>query len=76
VSSPTRRGGDQPRLGPTQQFGLVNRVVDDEDLEAEVGRMTERIAGLAAEAVADNKRLINSSYEAAGFLTVRGYGED
>ena len=29
--------------------------------------MTERIAGLAAEAVADNKRLINSRYEAAGF---------
>jgi enoyl-CoA hydratase len=58
------------------QIGLVNRVVDDEELDAEVARMTDRIAGLKAEAVADNKRLINSRYEAAGFLgAVRGYGE-
>jgi enoyl-CoA hydratase/carnithine racemase len=57
------------------QIGLVNRVVDDEDLDAEVARITDRITGLKPEAVADNKRLINSRYEAAGFLTIRGYGE-
>ncbi len=49
-----------------QQFGLVNRVVDDEDLEAEVGRMTERIAGRAAEAMADNKRLIKQQVGGGG----------
>jgi enoyl-CoA hydratase/carnithine racemase len=57
------------------QIGLVNRVVDDEDLDAEVARITDRIAGLKAEAVADNKRLINERYEAAGFTVIRGYRE-
>ena len=50
------------------QLGLVNRVVDDQDLDVEVARMTDRITGLKAEAVADNKRLINSRYETAGFM--------
>ncbi len=58
------------------QMGLVNRVVDDDDLVAEVARITDRIAGLKPGAVADNKRLINSRYEAAGFMVIPGYGED
>jgi hypothetical protein len=38
-----------------------------------VARITDRIAGLEAEAVAGNKRLINSKYEAAGFTIIDGY---
>src|SRR3984957_14547488 len=51
------------------QIGLVNRVVDDDGLDAEVARMVGRIAGLKPEAVATNKRLVNSRYEKAGFVT-------
>lgn len=51
------------------QIGLVNRVVDDAGLDAEVARMVGRIAGLKPEAVAGNKRLVNSRYEEAGFVT-------
>jgi enoyl-CoA hydratase/carnithine racemase len=51
------------------QIGLVNRVVDDAGLDAEVARMVGRIAGLKPEAVAGNKRLVNSRYEKAGFVT-------
>jgi enoyl-CoA hydratase len=57
------------------QLGLVNRVVEDEELDAEVAKITDRIAGLKAEAVAGNKRLINSRYETAGFMVIPGYGE-
>jgi len=49
------------------QIGLVNRVVPEGELDAEVGRITSRIAGLKAAAVAGNKQLINRQYEAAGF---------
>jgi enoyl-CoA hydratase len=49
-------------------IGLVNRVVDDAGLDAEVARIAERIAGLKPEAVAANKRLVNSRYERAGFV--------
>jgi enoyl-CoA hydratase len=49
------------------QIGLVNRVVADDELDAEVTRITDRIAGLKAAAVAANKRLVNGVYERAGF---------
>jgi len=49
-------------------IGLVNRVVDDDGLDAEVARIAGRIAGLKPEAVAANKRLVNDLYERAGFL--------
>jgi enoyl-CoA hydratase/carnithine racemase len=48
-------------------IGLVNRVVADAGLDAEVARIADRIAGLKPEAVAANKRLVNSRYERAGF---------
>ena len=48
-------------------IGLVNRVVDDNGLDAEVARIADRIAGLKPEAVAANKMLVNSRYESAGF---------
>jgi len=54
------------------QIGLVNRVVSDDGLDAEVAGITERIAGLKPEAVAANKRLINSRYERAGFVPGAG----
>ena len=54
------------------QLGLVNRVVADEDLDAEVAKLTGRIAGLKPEAVASNKRLVNERYERAGFLPAPG----
>ena len=50
------------------QIGLVNRVVDDAGLDAEVARIAGRIAGLKPEAVAANKKLVNSRYENAGFM--------
>lgn len=50
------------------QLGLVTRVVADEDLDAEVTRLTDRLARLKPEAVAGNKRLVNERYERAGFL--------
>jgi len=50
------------------QMGLVNRVVSDDGLDAEVAGITERIASLKPDAVAANKRLINSRYERAGFV--------
>jgi enoyl-CoA hydratase/carnithine racemase len=50
------------------QIGLVNRVVSDAGLDAEVARIADRIAGLKPEAVAANKRLVNSRYERVGFL--------
>jgi len=49
------------------QIGLVNRVVDDDLLDAEVTRIADRIAGLKPEAVAANKQLVNGRYERAGF---------
>jgi enoyl-CoA hydratase/carnithine racemase len=51
-----------------RQIGLVNRMVDDKDLDAEVARIAGRIAGLKPETVAANKRLINGRYERAGFV--------
>jgi len=50
------------------QIGLVNRVVADEELDAEVASIADRIVGLKAEAVAANKRLVNAAYERAGFV--------
>ncbi len=48
-------------------LAALDRVVPEGELDAEVDRITSRIAGLKAEAVAGNKRLINRQYEAAGF---------
>ncbi len=59
--------GDMISAEAALRMGLVNRVVADEDLDAEVAKITARIAGLKPEAVAGNKRLVNSRYEAAGF---------
>lgn len=50
------------------EIGLVNRVVDDAGLDAEVATIVGRIAGLKPEAVAGNKKLVNSRYEKAGFM--------
>jgi enoyl-CoA hydratase len=60
--------GEMITAATAAQIGLVNRVVDDEALDAEVARIASRIAGLKAEAVAANKRLVNEQYERAGFL--------
>ena len=59
--------GDMITAEVALRMGIVNRVVADEDLDAEVAKITARIAGLKPEAVAGNKRLVNSRYEAAGF---------
>jgi enoyl-CoA hydratase/carnithine racemase len=50
------------------RIGLVNRVVSEDGLDAEVASIADRIAGLAPAAVAANKKLVNSRYEQAGFL--------
>jgi enoyl-CoA hydratase len=59
--------GDMITAEVALRMGIVNRVVADEDLDAEVAKITARIAGLKLEAVAGNKRLVNSRYEEAGF---------
>jgi enoyl-CoA hydratase len=59
--------GELMDAGLALQIGLVNRVVPEGGLDAEVDRITSRIAGLKAEAVAGNKQLINRQYQAAGF---------
>lgn len=59
--------GELMDAGLAMQIGLVNRVVPENELDAEVNRIASRIAGLKAEAVAANKQLINRRYEAAGF---------
>ncbi len=59
--------GELMDAGLAMQIGLVNRVVPENELNAEVDRIANRIAGLKAEAVAANKQLINRRYEAAGF---------
>ena len=40
-------------------MGIVNRVVADEDLDAEAAKVTARIAILTPEAVTADKRLVN-----------------
>jgi enoyl-CoA hydratase len=50
------------------EFGLVNRVVPDSDLDAETAKITARLATLAPAAVTANKRLVNQVYADAGFL--------
>jgi enoyl-CoA hydratase/carnithine racemase len=59
--------GEMIKAELAMQIGLVNWVVRDEDLDSEVARIAARIASLKAEAVAANKRLVNSRYERAGF---------
>ena len=59
--------GEMVDAETAMMIGLVNRVVDDDGLDAEVARIAGRIAGLKPQAVAGNKRLVNSRYESAGF---------
>ena len=44
-------------------LGLVNRVVPAADLEAETGRMAQRLASGATKAFGETKRLVNGSFE-------------
>lgn len=60
--------GEMIDAGLALQIGLVNRVVSDAGLDAEVARIAARLVGLKPEAVASNKRLVNSRYERAGFM--------
>jgi len=50
------------------RMGLVNRVVPDEQLDEAVKALTDRIVSLKPAAVANGKRLVNSTYEMASFL--------
>ena len=64
--------GEMFNVELAMQIGLVNRVVDEAGLDAEITRIADRIAGLKPEAVAANKRLVNSRYERAGFAPRAG----
>jgi 2-(1,2-epoxy-1,2-dihydrophenyl)acetyl-CoA isomerase len=44
-------------------LGLVNRVVPAADLEAETGRLAQRLASGATRAYAETKRLVNEGFE-------------
>jgi enoyl-CoA hydratase/carnithine racemase len=55
------------------QFGVVNRVVGDEELDAKVVRIASRIANLKAEMVVANKRLVSSRGERTGFRILRRF---
>jgi enoyl-CoA hydratase len=54
------------------ELGLVNWVVPDSDLDAEIAKVTARLASLPPAAVAANKRLVNQVYEDAGFFRPAG----
>jgi len=49
------------------RMGLVNRVVPDDQLDAAVKAVTDRIVSLKPAAVSNSKRLVNSAYELASF---------
>jgi enoyl-CoA hydratase len=48
--------------------GLVNRVVPDDELDAEVAKVVAQICALKPEVLAKNKKIVNSVYEASGIL--------
>jgi enoyl-CoA hydratase/carnithine racemase len=60
--------GEMIDAGLAVQIGLVNRVTAVSQLDAEVTRIASRIADLRPEAVAANKKLVNSRYELDGFV--------
>ena len=49
------------------EFGLVNRVVPADELEAEAMKLAEKLAAGPTKAFAQTKALINQSFEAASF---------
>lgn len=53
--------GDRFGAAEAQRIGLVNRVVPEAELDAEVGRLVAALAGGPALALANGKRLINES---------------
>lgn len=54
-------GGELIDAEQAWQWGLVNRVVDDKELESETARWVERFCNAATVAVSHAKRLINQS---------------
>jgi enoyl-CoA hydratase/carnithine racemase len=50
------------------RVGLVNRVVPDDQLDAEVARITTRLSSLDPRALAKNKRLVNATFVEAGLV--------
>jgi enoyl-CoA hydratase len=60
--------GEQLSAHRAMEFGLVSRVVAKERLTQEVMLVADRLASLSPKAVQGDKKLINDSYERAGFL--------
>jgi len=59
-----------------QRLGLVNRIVPDDQLEAEAEAMARKLAGLSQRAVRTNKLLVNRVHELAGFRDAINYRDD
>ena len=58
------------------RIGLVNRVVPDDELDAEAEAMARKLAALPENAVRLNKAVINRVYELMGFREATAYPED
>ena len=59
--------GDLVDAAEAERIGLVNRVVPEERLAAEVGALADRIARTPPEVVAPTKRMLNRAMDAMGF---------
>jgi enoyl-CoA hydratase len=59
--------GDLVDAAEAERIGLVNRVVPEERLAAEVGALADRIARTPSEVVAPTKRMLNRAMDAMGF---------
>lgn len=55
--------GDDLHATEAEEIGLINRAVDDEELDAAVGALTDRLAVAPTRALASAKALLNRSFE-------------
>jgi enoyl-CoA hydratase len=58
------------------RLGLANKVVPDEELEAEAEKWARKLASLPQRTVRQNKILVNRAYEVGGFRDALNYRSD
>ncbi len=68
--------GDLIDAAEAERIGLVNRVVPEDRLAAEVDALADRLARTPPEVIAPTKLMLNRAMEAAGFLTAVEAGVD
>ena len=68
--------GEQIDVNDAQRMGLVNRIVPDDQLDAEAEAMARKLAALPQATLRLNKVLINRVYEIAGIRDALAYMDD